>query len=69
MWCCEDMLAKWCHWEALPHLLLGLYPNDDRSVDIARNVLRQWAHVEGTPAELRCHRVTYRIVHPRILRL
>eukprot|EP00972_Heterocapsa_arctica_P045324 6690500-Heterocapsa_arctica.AAC.1 len=61
---CEELEAKFNYWEELPHLMLYMWPHDAQSQAVAEKVLHKWSLVEGTPQEGRCHRVTFRMLHP-----
>ena len=48
---------KFSYWDTLPHLCLGMFPNDASSVDIAKQVMQEKAKMqEGKPM----HRLTWR---------
>ena len=62
----EEVHAKLAYWSELPHILFGLWPHDSKSQEIARLARQKWAAIEETSSlEERCHRVTYRLMHPR----
>ena len=43
----EEILDKVCGWKCLPHLTLGLWPEDQRSQAVATECLRQWSRMEN----------------------
>ena len=56
---CEEIGSKFAYWDELPHLCLGMYPNDSESQVIARRVQEKKA---AHPADAHTHRVTRRLL-------
>jgi hypothetical protein len=61
----EELSAKLRYWDELPHALLGVWPNDSKSKEMAQKALQKWELISGTDKEKHMHRVTYRLLHPQ----
>ena len=63
LWC-EEMSAKFTYWDAFPHRLFGLWPADSQSRRRAQAALEMWEQLPADEKTTKCHRVTYRLLHP-----
>lgn len=61
----EELHAKLSYWDELPHILLGVYPNDADARGVAEAALRKWDALSEAERQ-GSHRITRRFLDPAL---
>ena len=62
--CAEELQAKWCCWDELPHTTLGCFPPGPYSQDHAAKCEALWKRDNENSLSKYCHRLSWRWFAP-----